>query len=104
MSCRTAALSRQANIAFEDRENKSDVEDGNVGREEACCWHPRQVSQSKAAADPEKQEHCDLLRGKLANGISVGQQAPERPEADKGRNCLGTHSDLFKRAESFNHR
>ena len=80
------ALSGQANIAFKNRENKSDVENGNIGGEEACCWHPRQVTESNAAADPEKQEHGNLLRGKLADGISVRQQDPERPKADKGRN------------------
>ena len=101
ISCRRAALSEQANIAFEERENEADVENGDVGREDACCWHPRQVSQSNAAADPEKQEHCNLLWGKLADGVSVRQQDPERPEAYKGRNCLGTHR-TFQRADYFN--
>src|SRR6188472_1937261 len=49
ISCRRAALSEQANIAFEERENEADVENGDVRREDACCWHPRQVSQSNAA-------------------------------------------------------
>ena len=91
------AVSGQANIAFKGRENKSDVENGNIRGEEACGWHPRQVSESNAAADPEKQEHCNLLWGKLADGVSVRQQDPERPEAYKGRNCLGTHRTFSTR-------
>src|SRR3954466_4259164 len=95
--CRRAALSGQPNIAFKDREDKSDVENGNIRREQACCWHPRQVSESNAAADPEKQEHCNPLRGQLADGISVRQQDPERPKGDKGRNYLGTHRTFSTR-------
>jgi hypothetical protein len=84
----------QPDVAPEDYENEGDVQNRHVRGKQG--WRGRwQIGQTEATADPQRQEHHEVLPGKLADRVSVGEQNPERPEADECGDANRAHLSLL---------